>query len=43
MLDGMDGTVVETRLLVRHLHADIEGGDYFSAYFVLAANVDAAE
>ena len=43
VLDGMDGTVVEARLLVRHLHADIEGGDYFSAYFVLAAYVDAAE
>ena len=40
---GMDGTVVEARLLVRHLHADIEGGYYFSAYFVLAAYVDAAE
>ena len=43
VLDGMDGTVVEARLLVRHLHADIEGGDYFSAYFVLTAHVDAAE
>ena len=43
VLDGMDGAVVETRLLVRHLHADIESGDYFSAYFVLAAYVDAAE
>ena len=43
VLDGMYGAVVETRLLVRHLHADIESGDYFSAYFVLAAYVDAAE
>ena len=43
MLDGMDGTVVQTRLLVRHLHADIECCDDFSAYFVLTAHVDAAE
>lgn len=43
VFDGMDGTVVQTRLLVRHLHADIECCDDFSAYFVLTAHVDAAE
>ena len=43
MFDGMDGTVVQTRLLIRHFHADIEGGYHLSANFILTAHVDAAE
>ena len=26
VLDGMDGTIVQARLLIRHLHADVECG-----------------
>ena len=36
-------SIWETRFLIWHLHTDIESGDYFSAYLVLAAYVDAAE
>ena len=43
VLDRVDGTVVETRLLIRYLHADIESSDHFVSNFVLTANVYTAE
>ena len=43
MLYGMNGAVVQAWLLVGYFHANVEGGDDFSAHLVLAAYVDAAE
>ena len=43
VLDRVDGTVVETRLLIWYLHADIESSDNFVSNFVLTANVYTAE
>ena len=43
VLNRVDGTVVETRLLIWYLHADIESSDNFVSNFVLTANVYTAE
>ena len=43
MLNGMDGSIVEYRLAVGLLHADVEGGNGLAAHLVLPAYIDTAQ
>ena len=43
MLNGMDGAIVEHGLTIGLLHTDIEGGNHFVSYYVLATDINATQ